>query len=131
MTNKTIKAIDAMQEAQKIAFAPFLFQATVSLRKLGVLDLIFDRRVIGGINLEDMDLISGAVKVRVVPDSYEMKYSVDFYEDVGGQYFPYMNDKDRKYVQREDGKVELMQFSPKGSKGKIIRSHRKKVSKKK
>ena len=54
MTDKKIKAIDAMQEAQKIAFAPFLFQATVSLRKLGVLDLIFDRRVIGGVNLEDI-----------------------------------------------------------------------------
>ncbi len=54
MNNKTIKAIDAMQEAQKIAFAPFLFQATVSLRKLGILDLIFDRRVIGGINTEDI-----------------------------------------------------------------------------
>ncbi len=54
MNNKTIKAIDAMQEAQKIAFAPFLFQATVSLRKLGILDLIFDRRVTGGINTEDI-----------------------------------------------------------------------------
>jgi len=54
MNNKTIKAIDAMQEAQKIAFAPFLFQATVSLRKLGILDLIFDRRMIGGISMEDI-----------------------------------------------------------------------------
>jgi len=54
MTNKTIKAIDAMQEAQKIAFAPFLFQATVSLRKLGILTLIFDKRTIGGVNLEDI-----------------------------------------------------------------------------
>ena len=54
MINKDIKAIDAMEEAQKIAFAPFLFQATVSLRKLGILDLIFERRAIGGINLEDI-----------------------------------------------------------------------------
>ena len=54
MSNKTIKAIDAMQEAQRIAFAPFLFQATVSLRKLGILDLIFERRVMGGIDLEDI-----------------------------------------------------------------------------
>jgi len=54
MIKKDIKAIDAMEEAQKIAFAPFLFQASVSLRKLGILDLIFERRVIGGINLEDI-----------------------------------------------------------------------------
>ncbi len=52
--DKTIKAIDAMQEAQKIAFAPFLFQATVSLRKLGILDLIFERRIMGGVNLEEI-----------------------------------------------------------------------------
>jgi hypothetical protein len=54
MMDKTIKAIDAMQEAQKIAFAPFLFQATVSLRKLGILDLIFERRIMGGVNLEEI-----------------------------------------------------------------------------
>lgn len=52
MSNPTIKAIDAIQEAQKIAFAPFVFQATVSLRKLGVFDLIFDRRKKGGITVE-------------------------------------------------------------------------------
>ncbi len=44
MSNQKIKAIDAIQEAQKIAFAPFVFQAVVSLRKLGVFDLIFERR---------------------------------------------------------------------------------------
>ncbi|MGI9551886.1 MAG: methyltransferase [Aurantibacter sp.] len=44
MSKKTIKAFDALQEAQKIAFAPFVFQTTVSLRKLGVLDYIFDSR---------------------------------------------------------------------------------------
>lgn len=54
MSIQTIKAIDAIQEAQKIAFAPFVFQATVSLRKLGVLDLIFDRRKKGGISIEDI-----------------------------------------------------------------------------
>lgn len=39
-----MKAIDALEEAQKIAFAPFVFQTTVSLRKLGVLDYIFESR---------------------------------------------------------------------------------------
>lgn len=39
-----MKAIDALEAAQKIAFAPFVFQTTVSLRKLGVLDYIFETR---------------------------------------------------------------------------------------
>ena len=54
MPIQTIKAIDAIQEAQKIAFAPFVFQATVSLRKLGVLNLIFERRKKGGISIKDI-----------------------------------------------------------------------------
>jgi len=54
MSMKTMKAIDALQEAQKIAFAPFLFQATVSLRKLGILDLIFEKRMIGGVTIEEI-----------------------------------------------------------------------------
>jgi hypothetical protein len=52
MSNQSIKAIDAIQEAQKIAMAPFVFQATVSLRKLGIFDLIFEKRKKGGITLE-------------------------------------------------------------------------------
>ncbi|WP_178987437.1 methyltransferase [Winogradskyella schleiferi] len=54
MENTSLRAIDAIQEAQKIAFAPFVFQATVSLRKLGVFSLIFDRRKKGGITLEEL-----------------------------------------------------------------------------
>ncbi|KAB1069021.1 methyltransferase domain-containing protein [Tamlana haliotis] len=54
MSNQSIKAIDAIQEAQKIAFAPFVFQAVVALRKLGVFQLIFDRRSKGGITLEEL-----------------------------------------------------------------------------
>jgi len=54
MSNQNIKAIDAIQEAQKIAFAPFVFQAVVSLRKLGVFDLIFERRKKGGITIADI-----------------------------------------------------------------------------
>ncbi|MDO5971741.1 methyltransferase [Flavivirga aquimarina] len=54
MKDTTIRAIDAIQEAQKIAFAPFVFQATVSLRKLGVFSLIFEARRQGGITIEDI-----------------------------------------------------------------------------
>lgn len=49
MSKKTMKAFDALQEAQKIAFAPFVFQATVSLRNLGILDFIFNNNANGGV----------------------------------------------------------------------------------
>ncbi|MEO8933321.1 MAG: SAM-dependent methyltransferase, partial [Xanthomarina sp.] len=54
MSKNPIKAIDAIQEAQKIAFAPFVFQAVVALRKLGIFDLIFERRKKGGISIESI-----------------------------------------------------------------------------
>ncbi len=54
MNDSSQKAINAIQEAQKIAMAPFLFQAVVSLRKLGIFDLIFSRRKKGGINTKDI-----------------------------------------------------------------------------
>ena len=54
MTKKTIRAIDALQEAQKIAFAPFIFQTTVSLKKLGVFDLVFSQRLDGGLTIEQI-----------------------------------------------------------------------------
>ncbi|MBM1105520.1 SAM-dependent methyltransferase [Aurantibacter crassamenti] len=44
MSKKTIRAVDALQEAQKIAFAPFVFQTSVTLKNLGVLDYIFDSK---------------------------------------------------------------------------------------
>lgn len=44
MSKKPMKAVVALQEAQKIAFAPFVFQTTVSLRRLGVFDYVFDEK---------------------------------------------------------------------------------------
>ncbi|GGG35434.1 methyltransferase [Bizionia arctica] len=54
MSKNSIKAIDAIQEAQKIAFAPFVFQAVIALRKLGIFDLIFEKRRKGGITVEEI-----------------------------------------------------------------------------
>ncbi|MGY0391034.1 methyltransferase [Bizionia sp. KMM 8389] len=54
MSKKSIRAIDAVQEAEKIAFAPFVFQAVVALRKLGIFNLIFKNRKKGGISLENI-----------------------------------------------------------------------------
>ncbi len=49
-----MKAFDALQEAQKIAFAPFVFQTTVSLRNLGVLDFIFENNAKGGVTIQEI-----------------------------------------------------------------------------
>ncbi|ASV29825.1 methyltransferase [Maribacter cobaltidurans] len=54
MPKKYIKAIDALQEAQKIAFAPFVFQTTVSLKNLGVFDFIFKNVAKGGVTLQEI-----------------------------------------------------------------------------
>ncbi|MBQ4913731.1 SAM-dependent methyltransferase [Maribacter sp. MMG018] len=54
MSKKNIKAIDALQEAQKIAFAPFVFQTTVSLKNLGIFDYIFANNAKGGVTLKEI-----------------------------------------------------------------------------
>lgn len=54
MAKKTLKAIHALEEAQKIAFAPFIFQTTVTLRKLGVLDYIFDNSRNGQTDIQNL-----------------------------------------------------------------------------
>lgn len=54
MPKKYIKAIDALQEAQKIAFAPFVFQTSVSLKSLGVFDFIFKNVAKGGVTLSEI-----------------------------------------------------------------------------
>lgn len=50
MTKKNIKAIDALENAQRIALSPFVFQTAVSLRKLGVFSYIFDNRDANGVS---------------------------------------------------------------------------------
>ncbi len=54
MSKKNIRAIDALQEAQKIAFAPFVFQTTVSLKKIGAFDFIFKNNAKGGVTLSEI-----------------------------------------------------------------------------
>lgn len=45
---KKLKAVEALEEAHRIAFAPFVFQASVSLQRMGILDYIFNNREKGG-----------------------------------------------------------------------------------
>ena len=49
-----MKAFDALQEAQKIAFAPFVFQTTVTLRNLGIFDFIFENNAKGGVTIREI-----------------------------------------------------------------------------
>lgn len=51
---KNMNAVEALEEAHRIAFAPFVFQASVTLRKLGILDFIFDQRDKGGPTVEEI-----------------------------------------------------------------------------
>ena len=48
LTKNEMTAADALGKAHWIAFAPFVFQASVALRNLKILDYIFDQRATGG-----------------------------------------------------------------------------------
>lgn len=52
-----ISSFEAVIEAQKIAFAPVVFQATIALKNLGILDLIFKNR--RGISLVEISEQTG------------------------------------------------------------------------
>ena len=52
--NKKDRAIDAIEAAHVIAFSPFLFQAVVTLRNLGIFNSIFDSRKSGGLTLDEI-----------------------------------------------------------------------------
>jgi hypothetical protein len=56
-------------------------------------------------------------------------YRIDLYEDIGGQYFPKLEDKMSVYRQREDGKVELVETTEEGSTGKVVKCHRERLLK--
>lgn len=51
-------------------------------------------------------------------------YRVDLYEDVAGGYFPALNEPNASYLERGDGKVELLTFYDRGSRGKIVTDQR-------
>jgi hypothetical protein len=55
-------------------------------------------------------------------------YNVDLYEDISGKYFPILEKKSIFYRKRNDGKVELVEFDDKGSRGKVVENLRDKLS---
>ena len=56
-------------------------------------------------------------------------YKVDVYVDISGKYFPKIEDDDLMYLERRDGKVELVRFTEDGSRGEIVEDQRKKLVK--
>jgi len=54
ITKNKMSAAQALNNAHWIAFAPFVFQASVSLRNLGILDYIFNNRNTGGPTVEEI-----------------------------------------------------------------------------
>ena len=50
-------------------------------------------------------------------------YNVDLYEDVSGKYFKRLEGEGSAYVERADGRVELVRYTEDGSFGKIIYGH--------
>jgi len=55
-----MKAINALYEAQKIAFSPFVFQTAYSMIKLGIMDAIFESK--DGISIAELETKTGISK---------------------------------------------------------------------
>ena len=58
------------------------------------------------------------------PDLGTPLYNVDVYEDISGGYYPILENKNVVYRQRNDGEVEVVEFTDQGSTGRIIENHR-------
>jgi hypothetical protein len=56
-------------------------------------------------------------------------YRIDLYEDISGKYFPFIGGKDKKhmYLKRSDGKIELVEFTVEGSRGRVVEDHRERL----
>lgn len=51
-------------------------------------------------------------------------FRVDLYEDLNGCYFPKLEDGSSVYIKRDDGKVELVEYSEEGSRGTVVKDCR-------
>jgi hypothetical protein len=52
---------------------------------------------------------------------------IDLYEDIGGEYFPFLASQDRYYAVRPDGQVEEIALFPRSTRGKVVRNRRGKI----
>ncbi|VAX33568.1 hypothetical protein MNBD_NITROSPIRAE03-1876 [hydrothermal vent metagenome] len=58
------------------------------------------------------------------PEPGILLYRVDMYEDISGRYFPKLEEENAMYLERGDGRVELIEFTGEGSRGRIVKDHR-------
>ena len=62
-----------------------------------------------------LDLMAGDA-----PQGSTVLFRVDLYEDIGGKYYPALKDAHARYAGRPDGKVEVHEFTPDGSSGRVV-----------
>jgi len=62
-------------------------------------------------------------------DPGTLLYKVNLYEDVSGKYFPTLGDEDSFYKKRKDGRIERIEVTGDGSRGKIVKDHRDEIQK--
>ena len=55
-------------------------------------------------------------------------YKVKLYEDISGKYFPKLNEENSFYVERKDGRIELVKVADNGSTGKIVKDLRDEIN---
>lgn len=76
-----MKAINALYEAQKIAFSPFVFQTAYTMISLGIIDVIFESK--GGITVEEIEEKTGVSNygIKVLLEMAETSDIVQLQED--------------------------------------------------
>lgn len=55
-------------------------------------------------------------------------YRVELFEDISGRYFPKLEGNNAVYAEREDGQVELVEYTDDGSSGIVVEDHRARLS---
>jgi hypothetical protein len=56
-------------------------------------------------------------------------YKLVLYEDVSGGYYPALDNTNTMYLERCDGKVELLKFNDSGSNGIVVEEQRTRLAK--
>jgi ribonuclease BN (tRNA processing enzyme) len=62
------------------------------------------------------------------PDKGELIYRIDLYEDIAGGYYPRLDQDNAEYVERRDGRVELVESNAQGSSGRVVENCREQLS---
>jgi len=83
--NDTKTALEAQYEAQKIAFAPIIFQVARSMRDLGILEILYKNDK-NGISLDDISKAAGISKYGI-QTLLETSLSADIVKEIDNKYF--------------------------------------------